>query len=62
MAVQWLGLSGFTAISQVQSLVRELRSRKLGGETKKKKKKKTTLKKKRYEQNEIILFSSYILF
>ena len=36
MAVHWLGLSGFTAISQVQSLVRELRSRKLGGETKNK--------------------------
>ena len=46
MAVQWLGLSGFTAISQVQSLVRELRSRKLGGETKKKKKKKNLKKEK----------------
>ena len=46
MAVQWLGLSGFTAISQVQSLVRELRSRKLGGETKKKKKKNNLKKEK----------------
>ena len=47
MAVHWLGLSGFTAISQVQSLVRELRSRKLGGETKNKTKQKKTLKKEK---------------
>ena len=26
MAVQWLGLGAFTAVAQVQSLVRELRS------------------------------------
>ena len=30
LAVQWLGLSTFTARAQVQSLVRELRSHKLG--------------------------------
>ena len=29
LAVQWLGLSTFTALAQVQSLVRELRSHKL---------------------------------
>ena len=28
LAVQWLGLGAFTAVAQVQSLVRELRSRK----------------------------------
>ena len=36
MAVQWLGLSAFTARAQVQSLVGELRSHKLHGVTKKK--------------------------
>ena len=47
MAVHWLGLSGFTAISQGQSLVRDLRSRKLGGETKNKTKQNKTLKKEK---------------
>ena len=40
LAVQWLGLSAFTAMAQVQSLVRELRSCKSHGMAKKKKKKK----------------------
>ena len=39
LSVQWLGLSAFTAVAQVQSLVRELRSCKLCGVAKKKKKK-----------------------
>ena len=38
--VQWLGLGAFTAMAQVQSLVRELRSCKLHSVAKKKKKKK----------------------
>ena len=29
LAVQWLGLGAFTAMTRVQSLVRELKSRKL---------------------------------
>ena len=37
--VQWLGLGAFTAGAQVQSLIRELRSHKLGSVAKKKKKK-----------------------
>ena len=36
--VQWLGLSAFPAVAQVQSLVRELRSFKLQGAAEKKKK------------------------
>ena len=40
LAVQWLGLSTFTAAAWVQSLVGEVRSRKLFSEAKKKKKKK----------------------
>ena len=36
--VQWLGLSAFTAVAQVRSLVQELRSHKPGGTVKKKKK------------------------
>ena len=39
MVVQGLGLSAFTAMAQVQSLVKELRSRKLLSVAKKKKKK-----------------------
>ena len=35
--VQWLGIGGFSALDEVQSLVRELRSYKLRSETKKKK-------------------------
>ena len=38
LAVQWLGLSTFTAMAQVQSLVGEVRSQKLCGIAKKKKK------------------------
>ena len=38
--VQWLGLGAFTAVAQIQSLVRELRSHKPRGSAKKKKKKK----------------------
>ena len=37
LAVQWLRLGAFTPGAQVQSLVRELRSRKLCGAAKKKK-------------------------
>ena len=37
LAVQWLGLSAFTAGAQVQSLMGELRSRKPHGVAKKKK-------------------------
>ena len=37
LVVQWLGRSAFTTVAQVQSLVRELRSRKLRGVAKKKK-------------------------
>ena len=37
MVVQWLGLGAFTAVAQVQSLVEELRSRKLHSTTKQKK-------------------------
>ena len=40
LAAQWLGLSTFSAVTQVSSLVRELRSHKQHGEAKKKKKKK----------------------
>ena len=40
LAVQWLGLGAFTAGVQVQSLIRELRSRKPHHVAKKKKKKK----------------------
>ena len=35
LVVQWLGLSAFTAMARVQSLVRELRSCKLLGVAKK---------------------------
>ena len=38
--VQWLGLGTFTAGAQVQSLVRELRYRKLRGSAKKEKNRK----------------------
>ena len=38
LAAQWLGLSTFSAVTQVSSLVRELRSHKPHGEAKKKKK------------------------
>ena len=38
--VQWLGLQAFTAVAWVQSLVGELRSRKVGGMAKNKQKKK----------------------
>ena len=38
LAIQWLGLSAFTAVAKVQSLVRELRSHKLHGTAGKKKK------------------------
>ena len=41
LAVQWLGLSAFTAMARVQSLVRELKSHKLSGADQKKKKKYT---------------------
>ena len=37
LAVQWLGLSAFTATDQIQSLVRELRPHKLSSVAKKKK-------------------------
>ena len=40
LAAQWLGLSTFSAVTQVSSLVRELRSHKPHGEAKKKKKNK----------------------
>ena len=40
LAAKWLGLSTFSAVTQVSSLVRELRSHKPHGEAKKKKKKK----------------------
>ena len=36
LAVQWLGLGAFTAVARVQSLVRELRSRKVCGTAKNK--------------------------
>ena len=39
LAVQWLGLSAFTATDQIQSLVRELRPHKLSSVAKKKKRK-----------------------
>ena len=39
LAVQWLGLGTFTAVAQVQSLVRELRSRKPQSVATKKRKK-----------------------
>ena len=39
LAVQWLGLGAFTAVAQVQSLVRELRSCKPPNAAKKKQKK-----------------------
>ena len=39
LAVQWLGLIAFTAMDQIQSLVRELRPHKLSSAAKKKKKK-----------------------
>ena len=39
MEFPWLGLGAFTAKTQVQSLVRELRSHKLCSQKKKKKKK-----------------------
>ena len=39
LEVQWLGLSAFTAMAQVQSLVGELRSHKTRGSAKKKKSK-----------------------
>ena len=39
LAVHWLGLSAFTAMDQIQSLVRELRPHKLSSVAKKKKKK-----------------------
>ena len=38
LVAQWIGLCAFTAVSWVQSLVRELRSYKLHGIAKKKKK------------------------
>ena len=38
LAVQWLGLGAFTAMARVQSLVRELTSRKPRSTAKKKKK------------------------
>ena len=38
LVVQWLGLSAFTAVARVQSLVGQLRSHKPSGEAKKKKK------------------------
>ena len=37
LAVQWLGLSAFTAVAQVQSLAGELRSHKPCGMAKRKK-------------------------
>ena len=43
LAVQWLGLSAFTATDQIQSLVRELRPHKLSSVAKKKKKRKRKL-------------------
>ena len=39
LAIQWLGLDAFTAVAQVPSLVRQLRSRKLRGVAKKEEKK-----------------------
>ena len=42
LVVPWLGLGAFSALDEVQSLVRELRSCKLCNETKKKKKEKLT--------------------
>ena len=43
--VQWLGLSAFTAVAQVQSLVRELKSHKPWGVAKNKKQNKQANKK-----------------
>ena len=43
LAVQWLGLIAFTAMDQIQSLVRELRPHKLSSAAKKKKKRKRKL-------------------
>ena len=40
LVVPWFGLGAFSALDEVQSLVRELRSCKLCSETKKKKKRK----------------------
>ena len=40
LAVQWLGLSAFIARARVQSLIREVESRKLHGMAKKEKRKK----------------------
>ena len=45
LVTQWLGFLAFTAMVQVQSLVRELRSCKLPGSARKKKKKKKAKKK-----------------